>query len=685
MNKDLHIDINQGYLIEYLQDNQPVLAWILEGDTKHLRILNINKRILKLPISRVLPWIGPSFPRDMTREDILHNLALHHNYRNKLIEAIDPLEIWELTYEEINKARVQWFAGLIWNDPDSDQIAALGRTLLQCRTHFKFITPEFEVYSSQKVHQKIVEQQKIKEEQRIVHYGQSFFYRLWQKTQNSNHKKPLPELPPDIEDQLKKILHQGISGTEDNDFSKIWKQIKHELPDVPNLPLILAQSWGLVQRHYNFLLDQAGYVWGDEWSDAFADELKRQEEALLHQRPTPDLNSFISIDSSTTRDIDDAFTISLDDQGNYHLQIALACPVLFWEFGSELDQAVAHRTTSLYLPEGTSHMLPEKLGTNIFSLHAEQSKPIILFDCHINSNGELRSYDFQIEWGKIRNNLSYSQAEHALFNNTSPELNLAYELSKKLRHKRINHGAVIIEQEHPIIHLENNDHETEVWLESPKTSPKAQLVVSEFMIMTNTVIAQWSKEHQVPLLYRTQDIVLPLHTAGIWTNPVDIYQIIKEMSSSRLDFVPRLHASLGVKGYAPITSPLRRYTDFINLGQLVSYLQEGKSIWSQDDLQRMISYLSARIESVGKIQRHRTRYWKLLYFKKRCTNTYWTGIVVSDDGPNVTLSLPKEQILLKGPKKLFGDKLYLGQRFRLSLGHIDPLNNEIKITNAWEE
>jgi exoribonuclease-2 len=175
------------------------------------------------------------------------------------------------------------------------------------------------------------------------------------------------------------------------------------------------------------------------------------------------------------------------------------------------------------------------------------------------------------------------------------------------------------------------------------------------------------------------------HAAGIWDNPVDIFQVIKEMSSSRLDYMPRPHVSLGAKAYSPITSPLRRYTDFINLGQMASFLKEGTIRWSHDDLQRMLPYLSARIEAVGKIQRYRTRYWKLLYFKKRYKGTDWTGIVVSDDGPHVTVSLPREQILLKGPKNLFGDKLYLGQRFRLRLGHIDPLNNEIKITNAWEE
>ncbi len=40
---------------------------------------------------------------------------------------------------------------------------------------------------------------------------------------------------------------------------------------------------------------------------------------------------------------------------------------------------------------------------------------------------------------------------------------------------------------------------------------------------------------------------------------------------------------------------------------------------------------------------------------------------------------------LKAPRKIFGDKIRLGQRFAIRIGKVDPLNNEIKIVEAWEE
>jgi exoribonuclease-2 len=63
----------------------------------------------------------------------------------------------------------------------------------------------------------------------------------------------------------------------------------------------------------------------------------------------------------------------------------------------------------------------------------------------------------------------------------------------------------------------------------------------------------------------------------------------------------------------------------------------------------------------------------------------WHGVVVADNGNMVTLSLPREQIFVRGERKIFGDKITPGQGYQLRLGRIDPLNNEIHVINAWEE
>ena len=63
----------------------------------------------------------------------------------------------------------------------------------------------------------------------------------------------------------------------------------------------------------------------------------------------------------------------------------------------------------------------------------------------------------------------------------------------------------------------------------------------------------------------------------------------------------------------------------------------------------------------------------------------WTGIVVGVNEKQVLFSLPREQLLVSGPRKIFNEKIALGDRYTLKLGKINPYHDEIKIVNAWEE
>jgi exoribonuclease-2 len=42
------------------------------------------------------------------------------------------------------------------------------------------------------------------------------------------------------------------------------------------------------------------------------------------------------------------------------------------------------------------------------------------------------------------------------------------------------------------------------------------------------------------------------------------------------------------------------------------------------------------------------------------------------------------QIFVRGPKKMFGDKIVPGQRYAVRLGKVDPLANEIHVLEALE-
>lgn len=87
--------------MEFLQDNQPVTAWILDVQGARLRVFTSGQRELKLPLSRVLPWTGPQCSANANRQEMLDLLRTHHGRRDRLAEAVDALEIWDL-------AQVSW-------------------------------------------------------------------------------------------------------------------------------------------------------------------------------------------------------------------------------------------------------------------------------------------------------------------------------------------------------------------------------------------------------------------------------------------------------------------------------------------------------------------------------------------------------------------------------------------------
>ena len=677
--------ISANCVVEYLQDNQPIIGCVMEDSGKHLRVLNVNKRVIKLSLGRVLPWIGPILPSGSSRQEILDQLEARHKQRQSLQAAVDAQELWELTSPEVDTGSVDWLAGIIWTEPGPDHIAALGRALLQHKAHFKFQPPHFVIYDPVKVETNLAAMEANRRRQMIVSQGQEFLKSLWKHISSSQEPKP-QEPDPEVAAELKDILMRSMADPDHKQQSGLWLELRRGLPEHEHLPLILAQAWGLVPAHHNVLLDQIGYAWGDAWSAKYREEITRQQETWSQNRRTPENRPFISIDSASTQDMDDAFWVDKDHHGHFSLSLALAWPGLTWDFASDLDAEVAQRMSSLYLPEGTAHLLPQDIGLLLYSLRADRAAPAFVVDLTVDACGEVVHTDFSSTWVQIRENLTYTRAEDLL--HTAPEthnLKTALDLAHILRNKRIQQGAVILEQSDPVLRLHTDNNITSVHLEQPADTPGAQLIVSEFMILVNAAIARWALEQEVPLLHRTQDIRLPKNLAGVWEDPADIYQAMRSLNSSKLDVQPQLHASLGLQAYAPVSSALRRYPDLMNLTQLAVYRESGRLQWTMEELYAMLPGLSARMQDVAKVQRYRTRYWKLLYFQRWCKERMWSGVVVAEEGQQVVVCLPAEQLFLRGPKKLFGDKIIPGARYRIELGKIDPLNNDIKIIKAREE
>ncbi len=667
--------------MEFLQDNQPVTAWVLDVQGPRLRVFTAGQRELKLPLSRVLPWLGPQCPAGSSRQEMLDLLRTHNGRRERLAESVDALEIWDLAQGEVDEAGIEWFASLVFEDASPDQLAALGRKLLQTKTHFKFSPPQFEIYPQETVERRQEELRKAQERERLVGFGQVFLKGLWDTFCKRKSTLPLPD--EEQSRRIRDLLMTRLCNPDDRDSDALWKTMSQGLPEEPHLPLFLAQAWGIVPPHFNFHLCRAQYDWEPDWALAHADAVTALRERVLATREEPGID-IVTIDSASTQDIDDGFDLTRDEDG-FTLHLALACPCLGWEFGSPLDKAVLHRFTSLYLPEGTSHMLPETLGKDFFSLCAGQDRPALVISFDLDPEGVMRSCTPRITWIRVKANLTYTGVEEEIETNAAGMLHHARDLATLLRQARIREHAVIMDQPDPRMVLRGDPANPEVTVVQSESTPEAQKIVSEFMILANKAMGSWALQTGTALLFRTQNITLPAESAGVWAEPTDIYRIINNMGPSILECEPRRHATIGARAYAPVTSPLRRYSDFINMAQILARLTGQGRLLDQTELESLLPLLSSRAELVGQVQRMRPRYWKYEYFRQNCKKMRWSGTIVDPGSNLVTIALPDLQLFLKAPRKIFGDKVRLGQWFSIRIGKVDPLNNEIKIVEAWEE
>ncbi len=708
--------LKAGCLVEIIQGNSPQVAWVLDITENKARLFTLHKREIKIPVNRLLPWFGPSYPQQ-TKEDIVHTLQDAEKNREELMKDINILELWNTVQGEMENASPQLLADFLWEKPTAEQIASLARVLFATKTHFKFQAPNFLIYSEEKV--VLLKEQKIKEneKEKLQHIGMSIFSALWEAF--STGKNPvLPEMETEAEDFFKKLILHALTKKLTEEEIIIWNYCKKQLPDTPLLAFYLAKSYGLISEHYNGLLDELDYCFDDSWAHKHVADIENIKNKFNESIKTHNEISYITIDDISTQDRDDAFFLKKNSDNSSILDLAFALPSLHWDYNSELSKAVEERTTSLYFPEGTAHMLPKELGTDLYSLSEKEPRPALCMQIHIAEDGTILNEKFFISWILVEKNWSYQAVQKMLMgeisevgenNETSGNENFfqdALQLANLLLGLRTSDGAVTIIQDNIHIKLSNDKESSDdenstnkdtitdkknildkgnitVSLIKKEPTHDAELIVSEFMIFANTRIALFAKEKEIPLLHRTQNIALPSDAVGIFHDPIDIFKVIKFLAAPILETEAKRHAALAVPAYAPISSPIRRYVDFINVTQIQNFLENGSAKFSKEELDKFLLFFTSRSQQINGLQKKRPKYWKYVYLAQNKKKGL-EALVVDANSPMPMLFLAELQIYLRVSKNILGEKVYNGQYFLLTFGKIDPHTSEIKVTKALE-
>ena len=152
-------------------------------------------------------------------------------------------------------------------------------------------------------------------------------------------------------------------------------------------------------------------------------------------------------------------------------------------------------------------------------------------------------------------------------------------------------------------------------LQRPDT---AREMVAELMILCNSLLAEFCKQHELPAPYRSQkapdlDDAITQAPEG----PLRWYLTIRKMSPASISTESSTHGGLGAKAYIQASSPLRRYPDLVVQRQISHYVETGQQLYSKEAIASVAQRAEVQLREIGRLEDERKKYWFLKYLDER--------------------------------------------------------------------
>ncbi|EPG4007910.1 exoribonuclease II [Providencia stuartii] len=346
------------------------------------------------------------------------------------------------------------------------------------------------------------------------------------------------------------------------------------------------------------------------WVTLRRHQLDRAEPQMVHSErddegiervDLTDLH-FVTIDSASTEDMDDALYIERTADGHLKLYIAIADPTSYIKEGSELDKLALARAYTNYLPGFNIPMLPRELSDNLCSLRPNERRPALVCAATILDDGNLaEDIQFFSAWVESKSKLVYDEVSDWLEKSGSwqptndadqQQIELLKEMADKRHQWRQQNALVFKDRPDYRFLLDDKGNVIDIVVESRRT---ANRIVEEAMITANLCAATQLKNtlgfgvfnvHMGFEPLQIEQVVQTLKEHGIETTAESLLtlegfrQLRRQLDAQPTQFLdsrirrfqtfaevkgePGPHFGLGFEAYATWTSPIRKYTDIVN-------------------------------------------------------------------------------------------------------------------------
>ena len=440
-----------------------------------------------------------------------------------------------------------------------------------------------------------------------------------------------------------------------------------------------------------------------------------------------------TIDGSDTKDIDDALSLKILDNGNYLLGIHIADVSYYVLENSHIDNEAYNRGTSVYLADRVIPMLPHKLSNGICSLNPNVDRLAVSCMMEINEAGEVVNFDIFESVIRSKKQMTYNAVNQILEQNIIPEgyedyveiLKQMKNLSKILRKYKEKRGFIDFDIDESKIIVDEKGEAIDVVLRNRGTGEK---LIEDFMIAANETVASVIYYMELPFIYRVhgkpneekiKNFLDFIRVLGYHVDvkkkdltPKGVQKILYSLSDKKeFPIFSKLmlrsmqkaiydknnigHFGIASPCYTHFTSPIRRYPDLIVHRLLRTYLfkkqinKETINYWERK-LPFIAEQSSSREQDAIECEREVTDMKKAEYMMKHIGEKF-TGTISSIMSFGMFIELPN---LVEGLVRIedLTDDYYIFDESTFSLKGVQNkkvyrLGDEVKVIvkNASKE
>ncbi|CAI0746129.1 exoribonuclease II [Serratia quinivorans] len=346
-----------------------------------------------------------------------------------------------------------------------------------------------------------------------------------------------------------------------------------------------------------------------------------EPDASLPREDLTALN-FVTIDSASTEDMDDALFVQDNGDGSLQLTIAIADPTAYVEQGSPLDEIARKRAFTNYLPGFNIPMLPRDLSDNLCSLRPNQRRPVLACRVTIGADGaladDIRFFAAEIE---SKAKLVYDEVSDWLegiagwqppSDDIAQQITLLKRVCDVRNSWRHQHALVFKDRPDYRFVLGEKGEVLEIVTEQRRT---ANRIVEECMIASNVCAAIVLRDRLGFGIYNVhtgfdpllvEQAVTVLQANGVEADAEKLLtlegfcelrrhldsqptqfldsRIRRSQTYAEISTTPGPHYGLGLEAYATWTSPIRKYGDMVNHRLLKAIIAEQPAEKPQDEV-----------------------------------------------------------------------------------------------------